>query len=80
MMDTAGNKVAQSEIAQIKVIAPNMALNMIDRAIQAHGGGGVCQDTLLPVAWIAARTLRIADGPDEVHRRHIAKLEIRKYN
>ncbi len=79
LMDTVGNKVARGEIAQIKVIAPNMALRVIDRAIQAHGGAGVCQDFPLANAWAHQRTLRLADGPDEVHREAIAKLELRKY-
>ncbi len=79
LMDTVGNKVARGEIAQIKVIAPNMALRVIDRAIQAHGGAGVCQDFHLANAWAHQRTLRLADGPDEVHREAIAKLELRKY-
>jgi acyl-CoA dehydrogenase len=78
MMDTVGNKAARSEIAMIKVIAPNVALRVIDRAIQAHGGAGVCQDTLLAAAWANSRTLRLADGPDEVHRESIAKLELEK--
>ncbi len=79
MMDTVGNKVARSEIAMIKVIAPNLALRVIDRAVQAHGGGGVCQDFGLAMAWAHSRTLRLADGPDEVHREAIAKHELRKY-
>jgi acyl-CoA dehydrogenase len=80
MMDTVGNKIARAEIAMIKVVAPNMALRVIDRAIQAHGGAGVTDDFLLGHAWAGARTLRIADGPDEVHRDAVAKLELKKYN
>jgi acyl-CoA dehydrogenase len=79
MMDTAGNKEARSEIAQIKVVAPNVALAVLDRAIQAHGGGGVCDDFFLAGAWANQRTLRLADGPDEVHLEAIAKLELRKH-
>jgi acyl-CoA dehydrogenase len=76
MMDTAGNKVALREIAMIKVAAPNMACQVIDWAIQAHGGGGVCDDFPLAYAYAHARTLRLADGPDEVHRNQIARLEL----
>jgi acyl-CoA dehydrogenase len=78
MMDTVGNKAAQAEIAMIKVIAPKMLLAVIDRAIQAHGGGGVSQDFGLAYAWARSRVMRIVDGPDEVHRRAIARLELRK--
>src|SRR5262249_39080205 len=77
LMDTVGNKAARSEIAMIKVVAPNVALRVIDRAIQAHGALGVSGATLLAEAWAAARTLRLADGPDEVHRETIARLELR---
>jgi acyl-CoA dehydrogenase len=79
MMDTAGNKEARAEIAMIKVVAPNVALRVLDRAIQAHGGAGVSQDTFLAGAWANVRTLRLADGPDEVHTESIAKLELRKW-
>jgi acyl-CoA dehydrogenase len=79
MMDTAGNKVARGEIAMIKVVAPNLALRVIDRAIQGHGGAGVCQDFHLAAAWANSRTLRLADGPDEVHTESIAKYELSKY-
>jgi acyl-CoA dehydrogenase len=75
-MDTVGNKESRKAIAMIKVVAPNMALAVIDRAIQAHGGGGVSQDFPLAYAWAAARTLRLADGPDEVHLESIAKQEL----
>lgn len=78
MMDRVGNKEARSEIAQIKVVAPSMALRVLDRAIQAHGGGGVSQDFPLALIWTEARILRLADGPDEVHRASIAKLELKK--
>jgi len=79
MMDRAGNKSAQQEIAMIKVQAPNMALKILDDAIQAHGGGGVSGDFGLAHAWAAMRTLRFADGPDEVHNRAIARNEFGKY-
>lgn len=79
MMDTVGNKEARAEIAAIKVVAPNVALRVLDRAIQAHGALGVCQDTTLAYQWANIRTLRLADGPDEVHREQIAKLELRKH-
>ena len=78
-MDTAGNKAARAEIAMIKVVAPNVTLKVLDRAIQAHGAMGVCQDTFLAHAWAQSRTLRLADGPDEVHREAIAKLELKKH-
>jgi acyl-CoA dehydrogenase len=80
MMDTVGNKFARSEIAQIKVLAPNMACKVIDWAIQAHGGGGVSDDFPLAYAYAHARTIRLADGPDEVHRNQIGKLELKKYD
>jgi acyl-CoA dehydrogenase len=79
MMDTVGNKAARGEIAMIKVIAPRVALQVLDRAIQAHGGAGVSQDTFLAAAWAGVRTLRLADGPDEVHIEAIAKQELRKW-
>jgi acyl-CoA dehydrogenase len=79
MMDTVGNKNARQEIAAIKVAAPSMSLRVIDRAIQAHGGMGVCQDTFLASAWANQRTLRLADGPDEVHLDQIGKLELAKH-
>jgi acyl-CoA dehydrogenase len=79
MMDTVGNKAARTEIAMIKVVAPNVALRVLDRAIQAHGGMGVSQDTFLASAWANVRTLRLADGPDEVHTESIAKWELRKW-
>ena len=78
MMDTVGNKAARAEIAMIKVVAPNLALRVLDRAIQAHGAAGVSQDTFLASAWAACRTLRLADGPDEVHIESIAKWELAK--
>jgi acyl-CoA dehydrogenase len=78
MMDTVGNKVARAEIAMIKVVAPNMAQRVIDRAIQVHGGAGVSGDFGLAAAWAQARSTRLFDGPDEVHRRTVARLELRK--
>jgi acyl-CoA dehydrogenase len=78
MMDTAGNKEARAEIAMIKVVAPNVALRVLDRAIQAHGGAGVSDDFPLAYLWASARTLRLADGPDEVHRVSVAKLELKR--
>jgi len=78
MMDTVGNKAAQAEIAMIKVVAPKMLLAVIDRAIQAHGGAGVSQDFGLAYAWARSRVMRIVDGPDEVHKRAIARVELRK--
>jgi len=79
MMDTVGNKVAKTEIAMIKVLAPNVAQQVIDWAIQAHGAGGVSDDFPLAQLWAHNRTLRLADGPDEVHRNAIAKLELAKH-
>ncbi len=79
MMDRAGNKAAKDEIAMIKVQAPMMALRIIDDAIQAHGGGGVSQDFELAAAWAGIRTLRLADGPDEVHARAIARSEFARH-
>ena len=80
MMDTVGSKDARAEISMIKVAAPNMALRVIDRAVQAHGGAGVSADFPLAAMWAHGRTLRLADGPDEVHREAIAKLELRKFD
>ncbi len=77
MMDKAGNKAARREIAMIKVVVPRMALAVLDRAIQAHGGAGVSDDFSLAMSWAHTRTIRFADGPDEVHRETIAKLELR---
>jgi acyl-CoA dehydrogenase len=79
LMDTVGNKVAAAEIAMIKVLAPNVAQQVLDWAIQAHGGGGVSDDFPLAYQWAGNRTLRLADGPDEVHRNAIAKVELAKY-
>ena len=76
-MDTAGNKAARLDIAMIKALVPQMALNIVDRAIQVYGGAGVSQDTPLAQFWIYARSLRIADGPDEVHLESIAKMELK---
>jgi acyl-CoA dehydrogenase len=79
MMDKVGNKIAAKEIAMIKVAAPNMALQVIDWAIQVHGAAGVTDDYGLSYAWAGARTLRLADGPDEVHRNQIGKMELSRY-
>ena len=79
MMDTVGNKAARSEIAQIKVAVPSMTTRVVDRAMQLHGGGGVSQEFGLAAAWAHSRTLRFADGPDEVHRRQIGRLELRRH-
>jgi acyl-CoA dehydrogenase len=79
MMDTVGNKAARGEIAMIKVVAPNVALQVLDRAIQAHGGTGVSQDTFLAAAWANVRTLRLADGPDEVHTETVARWELKNW-
>ena len=79
LMDTVDNKAARAEIAMIKVVAPNLALRVLDRAIQAHGGAGVSQNFGLAWAWANSRTLRLADGPDEVHRDAIAKIELKKH-
>ena len=78
LMDTVGNKQARTEIAAIKVAAPNVALRVIDRAIQVHGGGGVSDDFPLASMYAHLRTLRLADGPDEVHKRSIARMELRR--
>jgi acyl-CoA dehydrogenase len=78
LMDTVGNKAARAEIAMIKVVAPNVTQRVLDRAIQAHGAKGVSQDTFLAHAWANSRTLRLADGPDEVHLEAIAKHELRR--
>jgi acyl-CoA dehydrogenase len=78
LMDAVGNKAARKEIGMIKVVVPRMALGVLDRAIQAHGAAGVSDDFGLAAAWAYARTIRLADGPDEVHRESIAKLELRE--
>ncbi len=78
MMDEVGNKAARAQIAMIKVVAPRMACRVVDRAIQAHGGAGVSSDFFLAAAYSLARTIRLADGPDEVHMDAIAKLELAK--
>jgi acyl-CoA dehydrogenase len=77
-MDTVGNKGAHTEIQSIKIAVPSMAEWVLDKAIQAHGGGGVGQDFALAELWAGARTLRLADGPDEVHRRSLAKAELKR--
>jgi len=79
MMDAGGNKAARGEIAMIKVVVPRAVLRVIDRAIQAHGAAGVSDDVPLAAAWAHARTIRLADGPDEVHRETVARLELRKH-
>jgi len=78
MIDKEGAKKARKEIAMIKVVAPNIGCNVVDRAIQAHGGMGVSNDTMLAGIWIYARSLRIADGPDEVHTAQIGKMELQE--
>ena len=80
LMDTVGNKAARGEIAMIKVIAPSMALRVIDRAVQAHGAMGVSDDTVLAAMWAHQRTLRLADGPDEVHLESIARRELKLHS
>jgi acyl-CoA dehydrogenase len=79
VMDVAGNKAARMEISAIKVAAPSMALKIVDRAIQVHGGAGVTDDFPLASFWANLRTLRFADGPDEVHKRSLARQELKKY-
>ena len=79
LMDTVGNKGAHTEIQAIKIATPTMATWVIDRAVQAHGGGGVSQDFPLAELWAAARTLHLADGPDEVHKRSLARHELSHY-
>jgi acyl-CoA dehydrogenase len=78
MMDTVGNKAARNELAMVKVVVPRMTLRVLDRAIQAHGAAGVCDDFPLAAMWAHTRTLRLADGPDEVHREAIARTELKK--
>jgi acyl-CoA dehydrogenase len=78
-MDTVGNRHARTEIAAIKVAAPNVALKVLDRAIQVHGGGGVSDDFPLAMMYAHLRTLRLADGPDEIHKRTIARQELRRW-
>jgi len=78
LMDTVGNKAARNELAMVKVVVPRMALRVLDRAIQAHGAAGVCDDVPLAAMWAHTRTLRLADGPDEVHREAIAKNELKR--
>ncbi|PYR34678.1 MAG: acyl-CoA dehydrogenase, partial [Acidobacteria bacterium] len=78
MMDTVGNKAARNELAMVKVVVPRMTLRVLDRAIQAHGAAGVCDDFPLAAMWAHTRTLRLADGPDEVHRESIAKAELKR--
>ena len=79
LMDTVGNKAARAEIAMIKVVVPQMATRVLDRAIQAHGAAGVSNDFFLAKAWANARTIRLADGPDEVHTEAVARLELAKH-
>ena len=79
MMDTVGNKAARAQIAMIKVVAPNVACQVVDRAIQVHGAGGMSQDFHLAYAYARTRTMRIVDGPDAVHEEAVARLELRKY-
>jgi acyl-CoA dehydrogenase len=77
-MDTVGNKAARGELAMVKVVVPRIALRVLDRAIQAHGAAGVSDDFFLASAWAHTRTIRLADGPDEVHQEAVAKLELKK--
>ncbi|HKI41010.1 MAG TPA: acyl-CoA dehydrogenase family protein, partial [Mycobacterium sp.] len=80
LMDTVGNKGAHTEIQAIKVVTPRMTQWVIDKAVQAHGAAGVSQDFPLAQMWAGARTIRLADGPDEVHKRSLARRELRKYS